>query len=198
MFQAQHVRCICVAESLLQFVSMLLALQDFFSTHEADAAVLKHDKALAAQPQRSRHLRHVPAYLRGGAAADGVRDGHGGGGGHRRGGGAWKRHKHGARADPLKARPCACLLACAGMLYPVAHLSSRVLADRCKLLAYRVDKHASCKRCGNGPVPLLPCPVVVPATGWAFFFYETVRCIELFSGNVYCILLYHYLHMSIR
>ena len=32
--------------------------------HEADAYVLQHDKALAKEPQRQRHLRQMPDYLK--------------------------------------------------------------------------------------------------------------------------------------
>lgn len=39
-------------------------LQEYFETHEADAYVLKHDKQLAKDPQRSRHLRQLPDYLK--------------------------------------------------------------------------------------------------------------------------------------
>jgi hypothetical protein len=39
-------------------------VQSFFEAHEADAMVLKHDKQLTKQPQRMRHLRHLPDYLK--------------------------------------------------------------------------------------------------------------------------------------
>ena len=35
--------------------------------------MLKHDKQLSKQPQRSRHLRHLPDYLRQGVATAGAK-----------------------------------------------------------------------------------------------------------------------------
>jgi hypothetical protein len=39
-------------------------VQAFFETHEADAYVLKHDKQLTKQAHHTRHLRHLPDYLK--------------------------------------------------------------------------------------------------------------------------------------
>lgn len=69
-------------------------VQSFFETHEADAYVLKHDKQLSKQPQRSRHLRHLPDYLKQGVAAAAPR------GSARRG----LKRKLKPQDDPLKAR----------------------------------------------------------------------------------------------
>ena len=71
-------------------------MQAFFETHEADAAVLRHDKALSKTAHRSRHLRHLPDYLRTGSD--------GGAGGRRAAGGGARGSKRKLRPgdDPLK------------------------------------------------------------------------------------------------
>jgi hypothetical protein len=75
-------------------------VQSFFETHEADAAVLRHDRQLAAAPQRSRALHQLPSYLRasvsGGAAAPGG------------GGASGRKRRLRAHEDPLKVRHTGC------------------------------------------------------------------------------------------
>lgn len=77
-----------VASELRLQVSTRRTTQAHFSTHEADAHALRHDRTLAAAPQRTRHVKVLPDYIR---RAAGV--------------GAEAAAARGGSARPLKRKP---------------------------------------------------------------------------------------------
>ena len=86
--------------SSISTVSSNNVLQAFFEAHEADAAALQHDRALSANPQHSRHLRHLPEYIKDKIGGDKASTG-------RRGNAArGLKRKLRPSDDPLNVRPC--------------------------------------------------------------------------------------------